>query len=283
MRVSFQRAVRRWTVALTVVFSSAGLAFAAFAPAAGAAPPSPPFTQCPAVGASASCSVLIVINADGSATVLTDPSQGAFDGSEDTLVGVQNNSNKAIAGLPLTATVSPPIFGFEGDGLCAGYTPGPTGCPFGPTGYEGPNTSFSGISSDENTGTVNFTGGLAAGASAYFSLEGPPTTQIVVGPPPPLIIVKINKDGGPMCADNRKGVRVNLVVKPRANNTVLGVVDAFMHYTGSTSAPNAWVVHLKSNGTPPTNTIPAHTATVTVHTSAGDVAFTVSIPAFTCT
>jgi hypothetical protein len=41
------------------------------------------------------------------------------------------------------------------------------------TTYEGPNTSFSIV--DENHGTVNFTGGLAPGASTYFSLKGPPS------------------------------------------------------------------------------------------------------------
>ena len=53
-----------------------------------------------------------------------------------------------------------------------------------PTGYEGPITTFSNISADLNSGTVNFTGGLTTGKSTYFSLEGVVTTgSIVVGSP----------------------------------------------------------------------------------------------------
>jgi hypothetical protein len=130
----------------------------------------PLFTQCPAIGADTGCGILITINANGTTTVAADPSQPPYDGVEDTLIGVQNNSASPVSALPLTGTTLP--FGFDGDGLCAGFVGSPAGCPFGSTGYEGPNTSFSNISADLNSGTVNFTGGLGAGKSAYFSLEG---------------------------------------------------------------------------------------------------------------
>jgi hypothetical protein len=148
------------------------------------APAAALFHQCPAVGFDTGCALLIVINPDGSATVKSDPGQGAFDGIEDTLIGVQNNSSTTLASLPLIGTLAP--FGFDGDGLCSGLPgPTPTGCPFGPTGYEGPNTSFSNISPSLNDGTVNFTGGLGSGKSAYFSLEGVVTPGVIhVGPPP---------------------------------------------------------------------------------------------------
>src|SRR5205814_2928562 len=112
----------------------------------------------------------------------------------------QNNSGFAVASIHVTG---PGAFAFEppppstagADGLCSGQevgtistTPGnttfyppPNGCPFGPTYYEGPNTSFSNYSSADafSSGDVNFLGslprgqhGLANGASAYFSLEG---------------------------------------------------------------------------------------------------------------
>jgi len=138
----------------------------------GAAPAAAPlFTQCPPTGADTGCAILIVFNADGSTSVKTDPSQPPYDNSEDTLIGVQNNSTSPRASVDLTGTAAP--FGFDGDGICAGLTPPtPAGCPFGPTGYEGPNTSFSNISADFNSGRVNFTGGLKGGASTYFSLEG---------------------------------------------------------------------------------------------------------------
>jgi hypothetical protein len=135
-----------------------------------AAAPTPPFTQCPAVGSDTSCGILIVINPGGSLSIYQDPSQPPYENIEDTLVGVQNNSGGPVPSINLVTTTD--AFGFDGDGLCT-VNPHPVGCPFGPTGYEGPNTSFSNISADLSSGTVNFTqqGGLADAGSAYFSLE----------------------------------------------------------------------------------------------------------------
>jgi len=62
--------------------------------------------------------------------------------------------------------------------------PPPAGCPFGPTTYEGPGTSFSGISPDMTTGTVNFTPSLAPGATGYFSLEDKLTGASFTTPTP---------------------------------------------------------------------------------------------------
>jgi len=123
----------------------------------------PPFTQCPAVGADTSCGILIEVT-DSGTTVLSDPTQGPYDGNEDTLVGVVNESSHPIDALALRSSTN--LFGFEGDGICS-YG---AGC-YGPTGYEGPNTSFSDVSPDSSSGVVNFPAGLASGASTYFSLE----------------------------------------------------------------------------------------------------------------
>jgi hypothetical protein len=153
-----------------------------------AANPNPPFRQCPAVGIDTSCAVLIVIEPDGSLTILRDAGQGGYDGADDTLVGVQNNSRIAAPSIAIgSATLR--VFGFEGDGICAfpfignGYctaTPPPT------TGYEGPDTTFSNISANKMRGTVNFTdagGGLAPGATTFFSLENriSATSQLTTG------------------------------------------------------------------------------------------------------
>jgi hypothetical protein len=157
-------------------------------PAAHAAPPPPPpFPQCPAVGLDTSCQVLIWIDPAGAVTVLTDPAQGPYDGADDTLVGVQNDSPFFVPYLDL-ASPSLPIFGFDGDGLCAA-TPAPVGCPFGPTGYEGPGTSFSNISPDNRRGRVNFAppgapacaAGLPPLGAAYFSLEEDVSSAGLVG------------------------------------------------------------------------------------------------------
>jgi hypothetical protein len=141
------------------------------------------FTQCPPIGADTGCQVLITVNPDGTGTVSDDPSQGPYEGSEDALVGLQNNSAGTVQSINLSSSTD--IFGFDDDGICSGLFsgPAPSGCPFGPTGYEGPGTSFSNISSDTTSGTVDFNppvppsgascsgGSGGSGGSAYFSLE----------------------------------------------------------------------------------------------------------------
>jgi len=160
-------------------------AVVAFAvPATATTTPTPPFTQCPAVGADTTgCGLLLTINADGTITV-TESGEGPYDGIDDTLVGVQNNSTATIPKLSLTGTTQP--FAFDGDGICSGlFTGTPAGCPFGPTQYEGPGTSYSNVDQTTfNSGDVNFGGGLAPGKSAYFSLEGVVTAQNIVVTPP---------------------------------------------------------------------------------------------------
>jgi hypothetical protein len=132
--------------------------------------PSPPFRECPAIGADQSCGVLIYVT-DSGATVLTDPSTGPYDGGDDTLVGVVNASGKAISSLSLSSDTD--IFGFDGDGICtySGW-PAQPGCPYGPTGYEGPGTQLDGNGSD--AGKVVFTNTLSPGGVAYFGLEDSP-------------------------------------------------------------------------------------------------------------
>lgn len=148
--------------------------------ALGAASTAPPFTECPAVGLDTSCGILLVISASGT-TVLGDNTQPPYDGVEDTLIGVVNESSRPVSSLALSSNTD--LFGFDGDGLCA-VAPGPAGCPFGPTGYEGPNTTFSGITPDTSGGVVNFTQPLAPGDSSYFSLEESlSATQVFSGGP----------------------------------------------------------------------------------------------------
>jgi hypothetical protein len=159
-------------------------AFAAALIAAPSATAAPLFPQCPPVGANDGCAILIVVDANGNVSVQQDPNppnNGPYDGADDTLVGLQNNATFAVASINLSSTTLP-IFGFDGDGLCT-VTPGPPGCPsggFGPTGYEGPNNTFSSISTDEMSGTVNFTNAIAPGGSAYFGLEDALTAADII-------------------------------------------------------------------------------------------------------
>jgi PEP-CTERM motif len=131
---------------------------------------------CPAAGSATGCNEVIDIGAGNVLTFTTGPSLTPYDGSDDNLIGVQNNSGHSISGLTLSGyTFAGGIFEFDGDGIST-YLNG--GVPYGSdtTGYAGPGTSFSNISSvnyTDDTGTVNFIGGLADGQVAWFSLEGP--------------------------------------------------------------------------------------------------------------
>jgi hypothetical protein len=165
-------------ITAAALVTGAGLIMAPAGTAAAASTPAPPFTQCPAIAASPGCEILLVVNPDNTVSVDGDPSVGPFDGSDDTLVGIVNDSATAVKAV----TVSGPGSGlslFDGDGICSGdygTWNGSSGCPYGPTGYEGPGTSFVTSPSLPDSAEVDFAGGLGPGKSAYFSLEGALTT-----------------------------------------------------------------------------------------------------------
>lgn len=130
------------------------------------------------------CNVLITINADRTATV-TLPDPTPYDGSEDVLIGVVNNSSGTVPSFTLAGTG---IFGLEGDGICAfvfvgnGYCSGAVYLS-DPGDYYGPNTTFT--ITNTNLGTVNFTAPIAASGTAFFSLEGVPSVNLTVTVAPP--------------------------------------------------------------------------------------------------
>ena len=112
-----------------------------------------------------------------------------FDGDEDTLVGVVNLTSSTIPAVALSFDATR-IFGFDGDEICAmtngslmyGSWTDSTYCsttnPGGANnnsggGAEGPDNTFSGITSNDEAGNVNFHGsGLGSGTGTFFSLEG---------------------------------------------------------------------------------------------------------------
>src|SRR6516162_2236816 len=66
------------------------------------------------------CNVLITFNADGSITTTNpNPSLSYDNGHDDNMIGVVNNSGKAITSMQLNSA-STDIFGFDGDGVCSG-------------------------------------------------------------------------------------------------------------------------------------------------------------------
>jgi hypothetical protein len=141
------------------------------------------FIQAPAVGANTGAEILITWN--GTNFTVSPPSgEGPYDGLEDTLYGIQNNSTAPLLSVTLTGL---DIMGFDGDGIDAfnGIGNAPGSPPGGATGYEGwtsltsawnvsgsqQATSFTIV--DANHGTVHFgASGIAPGGSAFFALEG---------------------------------------------------------------------------------------------------------------
>ena len=159
-------------------------------PANGWTPPAAPkvaapFNECPTINDATGCGVLIDLTSAG-AQIIPDSNVNQFDGSDDTLIGIVNNTNAPVSSVNLSSTTDA-IFGFDGDGICKGGPGtgnaygnwiGNGGCAYGTTGYEGPFTSFTNYDPNpndaDNTGTLLLTGlggGLAPGGSTFFGLE----------------------------------------------------------------------------------------------------------------
>lgn len=149
------------------------------------------------VGSATGCGVIITIPPSGPATITVPAGTGnPYDGDEDTLVGIVNNSGAPISSITLTSTAN--IFAFDGDGPCdyaqfispaLGSTADclnyPAGVPNNtnpgadPYDYQGPDNTFSNYAS-LTSGTVNFVTPLPNGGSTWFALEGTPSSVSVV-------------------------------------------------------------------------------------------------------
>jgi len=84
------------------------------------------FTECPPVYNDSGCQFQITVT-NSTTTVANDPTQGPYDGSDDALIGIVNNSTNTISSIPISAEIE--LFGFDGDGECEpGGPPIPSGC-----------------------------------------------------------------------------------------------------------------------------------------------------------
>lgn len=119
--------------------------------------------------AGAGCNVTITINSSNVASIAITNSN-PYDGSEDQLVGVVNNSGAPLSSLNLSGPAS--LFGFDGDGITS-Y--GIAGNTKDPSGYGGPDAYFTGLNGSLSSGTVNFITPIAAGGTGFFSLELSPS------------------------------------------------------------------------------------------------------------
>ncbi|HYM32705.1 MAG TPA: hypothetical protein VEU47_15485, partial [Candidatus Cybelea sp.] len=136
-------------------------------------------TLCPSNGTmfneNGTCDIVITFKAGGGVTTNVT-GKGPYDGSDDQLVGVVNNSGATITGFHLTGTN---IGGFDGDGICASRFTLTCNNAADSTGYGGPKATFS-----NNTGNaldVTFAGGIADGTTQFFSLEAPASINLRVG------------------------------------------------------------------------------------------------------
>jgi uncharacterized repeat protein (TIGR01451 family) len=161
------------------------------------------------VSGSDTCGAVITVtgvDGNGNATFFTVMKPGTgngnpYDGSDDTFVGIQNNSGSPLTSITLTAPAvagEDNLFGFEGDGPCVfGVIEGlryPWCSNEGSTGYEGPDNTFN-VGDDTTTGTVNFTSPIPSGGNTWFALEGTPdslTTVTQTQPTPPGVTTVFN-------------------------------------------------------------------------------------------
>ena len=166
-RSLMSRIVRISTAILLVPVALATLGHPAAATAA--------IAVCPAVGADSTCGTVITITRTGATVTATG--QGPYDGIDDTLVGIVNNSKLPVTVLGLKSGLD--IFGFDGDGI---DTYGVPGNSLDTSGYGGPNAYYTDINASQTSGQVNFITPVAAGGgTSYFSLENALSSSVACG------------------------------------------------------------------------------------------------------
>jgi hypothetical protein len=154
---------------------------------------------CPNINGITTCNVVITAGSGGS-FVTTVPNASPYDGSDDNLVGIVNNSGHTITSLSFIGSGNGGgLFDFDSDGLQA-YNAAAGGSPDG-SGYggkvsssanfdpSGANDYFTNIHTTtvtNDSGTVVFgANGIPNGGSAYFSLESAPSINITPVNPTP--------------------------------------------------------------------------------------------------
>jgi hypothetical protein len=152
---------------------------------------------CPPINGITTCNVIITAGPGGS-FVTTLPNSNPYDGSDDNLVGIINNSGSTITSLTFVGSgLGGGLFAFDHDGLQSYVAADGSD----PTGYggrvsttanfntSGPADSFTNIHTTtvfDDTGTVVFgANGIPDGGSAYFSLEAPPSINLTPVNPTP--------------------------------------------------------------------------------------------------
>jgi hypothetical protein len=155
------------------------LALGALAVGFGLSAPQANATVCPGTSASGGdCNLFVTFNSDGS--ISTSGPGGTYDGVEDSLIGVINNSGHSLFNFNISDTQN--IFGdmetgLSGDGISSSSYVGAQYSQingYDNTYYAGPDNYFTILT--PNSGIVNFINdstyhGLLTGTTSYFSLE----------------------------------------------------------------------------------------------------------------
>jgi hypothetical protein len=154
---------------------------------------------CPNINGVTTCNVVITAGPGGSFSTAV-PNPNPYDGSDDNLVGIINNSGSTITSLSFIGSGNGGgLFAFDSDGLqsynhAAGGAPDNTGyggkvSSTGAFDLTGANDFFTNIHTTsvlDDSGTVVFgANGIPNGGSAYFSLESPPSINITPVTPTP--------------------------------------------------------------------------------------------------
>ncbi len=160
--------------------------------------------MCPSIGGGTGCAYVLTVNPTGSVSISAGANPASYDGGtrgegDDVVVGVVNNSNAVVSSIALAGMSN--VFGFDGDGMCtltftspvsSSYCQknGPNGGPsytttrgkttgINPYDYQGPNNTFSNVSTSGRTagdsGTIKFTTALLPQGTTFLSLEVAPT------------------------------------------------------------------------------------------------------------
>ncbi len=149
-----------------------------------------PVTTSGPLSGTGACNFVITFNADGSISTAAGSTHTNYDGSDDALIGVVNNSGHSISSFHISnpSTAYGGIFGgMDGDGIdIARFGTGVTNAA-GTALFDTFFVSHGGLASAQNyggadayytgvnatSGTVNFLTAIATGGSDYFSLEQP--------------------------------------------------------------------------------------------------------------
>jgi len=123
------------------------------------------------------CNVLLTINADGSVTGTNPSGSTTYDGSDDAMIGILNNTSQTLNHFLIhgSSNFGGSFGGMDGDGICEISRFGGAACgnsnTVGSFNYAPDGITLTAINATD--GYVDIAGGLAPGAGLYFSLEAP--------------------------------------------------------------------------------------------------------------